>query len=341
MAGLFFMNDYNCGCAPEILARLTKENLSPHVGYGSDEITKEATQKILDAAGVPEGGVYFAAGGTQANSVVISHFLKTYQGVICAQTGHINCHEAGAIEAMGHKVLTLSEKDKVSAAALEAYLKAFYEDESYTAMVQPGMVYISHPTEYGSLYKLSEVEAIRAVCDAYGLPLYIDGARLGYALAAKENELTLQDLARLSDAFYIGGTKVGALLGEAIVFPKGMDKLFPTHAKRQGAMLAKGFVPAIQFAALFTDHLYERLGRHGIDMAMKLKKGLLEKGYALYIDSYTNQQFVILPEKVVQSLREKVDFEVWERKDEDTLVVRFVTSWSTKKEDVEKLLSLL
>lgn len=310
------MNDYNCGCAPEILARLTKENLTPHVGYGSDEITKEAAQKILDAAGVPEGGVYFAAGGTQANSIVISHFLKTYQGVICAQTGHINCHEAGAIEAMGHKVLTLPEKDKVSAAALETYLKAFYEDESYTAMVQPGMVYISHPTEYGSLYTLSEVEAIRAVCNTYGLPLYIDGARLGYALAAKENELTLQDLARLSDAFYIGGTKVGALLGEAIVFPKGMDKLF-------------------------TDHLYERLGRHGIDMAMELKKGLLEKGYALHIDSYTNQQFVILPEKVVQALRENVDFEVWERKDEDTLVVRFVTSWSTKKEDVEKLLSLL
>ena len=208
-------------------------------------------------------------------------------------------------------------------------------------MVQPGMVYISHPTEYGSLYTLSEVEAIRAVCNTYGLPLYIDGARLGYARAAKENELTLQDLARLSDAFYIGGTKVGALLGEAFVFPKGMDKLFPTHAMRQGAMLAKGFVPAIQFSELFTDHLYERLGRHGIDMAMELKKGLLEKGYALHIDSYTNQQFVILPEKVVQALRENVDFEVWERKDEDTLVVRFVTSWSAKKEDVEKLLSLL
>ena len=175
---------------------------------------------------------------------------------------------------MGHKVLTLPEKDKVSAAALETYLKAFYEDESYTAMVQPGMVYISHPTEYGSLYTLSEVEAIRAVCNTYGLPLYIDGARLGYALAAKGKRTDPAGTLRaLAMRFYIGGTKVGALLGKPSSFPKGMDKLFPTHAKRQGAMLAKGFVPAIQFSELFTDHLYERLGRHGIDMAMELKKG--------------------------------------------------------------------
>ena len=337
-----FQCDYEEGACPQILERLVETNLEQTIGYSEDEYCKQAREKIKKACDAPEADVHFLVGGTQTNYVVIRSILRPYQGVISAVTGHINVHETGAVEATGHKVLVLPSKDgKITASQVRAYYDVHWNDADHEHIVQPGMVYISHPTEYGSLYTLSEVEAIRAVCNTYGLPLYIDGARLGYALAAKENELTLQDLARLSDAFYIGGTKVGALLGEAIVFPKGMDKLFPTHAKRQGAMLAKGFVPAIQFSELFTDHLYERLGRHGIDMAMELKKGLLEKGYALHIDSYTNQQFVILPEKVVQALRENVDFEVWERKDEDTLVVRFVTSWSTKKEDVEKLLSLL
>ena len=337
-----FECDYAEGAHPKVLEALVKTNFEQSPGYGADSHCAHAQELIREACEDPLANVYFVTGGTPANVTVIASLLRPYQGCVCCKSGHINVHEAGAVEATGHKVIGLEGKDgKLSAETLRNYLESYWADPTHEHMVQPGMVYISHPTEYGSLYTLSEVEAIRAVCNTYGLPLYIDGARLGYALAAKENELTLQDLARLSDAFYIGGTKVGALLGEAIVFPKGMDKLFPTHAKRQGAMLAKGFVPAIQFSELFTDHLYERLGRHGIDMAMELKKGLLEKGYALHIDSYTNQQFVILPEKVVQALRENVDFEVWERKDEDTLVVRFVTSWSTKKEDVEKLLSLL
>ena len=339
---LRFECDYGEGAAPAVLELLQKTNFDQTPGYGEDEYCAKAAAQIKRLCAAPDADVHFFVGATQANLTVIAAALKPWQGVLCADSGHIHVHETGSIEATGHKCLALPGKNgKITARQIRKAVEEHRANASHEHEVQPGMVYISHPTEYGSLYTLSEVEAIRAVCNTYGLPLYIDGARLGYALAAKENELTLQDLARLSDAYYIGGTKVGALLGEAIVFPKGMDKLFPTHAKRQGAMLAKGFVPAIQFSELFTDHLYERLGRHGIDMAMELKKGLLEKGYALHIDSYTNQQFVILPEKVGQALRENVDFEVWERKDEDTLVVRFVTSWSTKKEDVEKLLSLL
>ena len=339
---LYFENDYCEGAHPAILQKLVETNFEKVSGYGTDPYCASAKEKIRAACACPEADVFFISGGTQANAVVIGSMLHRWEGVLAATTGHVAAHEAGAIEFTGHKVIGLPHTNgKLDAGTVEDWCRTFYADGNVDHLVFPGMVYISHPSEYGTLYTKAELEALSAVCHKYHMPLFMDGARLGYALAAKENELTLQDLARLSDAFYIGGTKVGALLGEAIVFPKGMDKLFPTHAKRQGAMLAKGFVPAIQFSELFTDHLYERLGRHGIDMAMELKKGLLEKGYALHIDSYTNQQFVILPEKVVQALRENVDFEVWERKDEDTLVVRFVTSWSTKKEDVEKLLSLL
>ncbi|MCH3949689.1 MAG: aminotransferase class I/II-fold pyridoxal phosphate-dependent enzyme [Acidaminococcus sp.] len=338
----FFANDYNCGCAPEVLDRLAKENMHPHLGYGNDEITKEAARKILEAAGAPGGNVYFSEGGTQANAIVISAYLKTYQGVIGAQSAHVNCHEAGSIEASGHKVLTMpSRSDKVDAAELEAYLEEFYAGDSYWQMVQPGMVYVSHPTEYGSLYTKKELEALRKVCDKYHLPLFLDGARLGYALAAKENDITLKDLGRLCDVFYVGGTKVGALFGEAIVFPKGMPDFFPTHARQRGAMPAKGFVTAEQFDTLFTDNLYVRLGQRGINLAMKLKKGLADKGYSFHIDSPTNQQFVILGNEQAKALHEKVDFENWERKDAEHMVVRFVTSWSTREEDVDTLLNLL
>ena len=342
MARLFFMNDYNCGCAPEILARLTKENLTPHVGYGSDEITKEAAQKILDAAGVPEGGVYFAAGGTQANSIVISHFLKTYQGVICAQTGHINCHEAGAIEAMGHKVLTLPEKDKVSAAALETYLKAFYEDESYTAMVQPGMVYISNPTEVGTLYNKEELTDISAACYELGLYLFVDGARMAYGLTSPANDLSLQDYAALCDVFYLGGTKCGALFGEAVVFTKGnTPKHFLTQIKQHGALLAKGWLLGLQFGTLFTDDLYQTISKNAIETAAVLKKGLAEKGYSFFMDSPTNQVFIVLSNEQLAALEGKAKFGFWEKYDDTHTVVRIATSWATRMEEVEQLLELM
>ncbi|MCH3950428.1 MAG: aminotransferase class I/II-fold pyridoxal phosphate-dependent enzyme [Acidaminococcus sp.] len=339
---LFFENDYNCGCAPEILKRLEKENWQPRVGYGCDDITQAAAAKILAATGTPDGDVYFAEGGTQTNATVIAAYLHTYDGVVAAETGHIACHEAGAVEASGHKVLTIpGQVDKISADALKDYLETFYAGESYTHMVQPGMVYISHPTEYGSLYTKKELEAIHTVCTAYHLPLFVDGARLGYALACKENDIALQDLGRLCDVFYVGGTKVGALFGEAIVFPKGMPAFFPTHAKQRGAMLAKGFVTAEQFDELFTNHLYVRLGQHGIDMAMKLKKGLADKGYQFHIDSPTNQQFIIVTDEQVKALHEKIYFENWEKKDANHTVIRFVTSWSTREEDVDALLKLM
>jgi threonine aldolase len=339
---LFFENDYNCGCAPEILRRLEKENNNPRVGYGNDDLTAAAAAKILKAVGKPAGEVYLAMGGTQTNATVISAFLRTYQGVVAAQTGHIGVHEAGAIEATGHKVLAVPNVvDKISPADLKAYLSAFYADENHTHMVQPGMVYISHPTEYGSLYSKKELEEIRQICTEYQLPLFVDGARLGYALAAPENEITLQDLGRLADVFYIGGTKVGALLGEAIVFPKGMPPFFPTHAKQHGSMLAKGFVTAAQFDELFTNDLYVRLGQHGIDMAMKLKKGLAAKGYGFHIDSPTNQQFIIVTNEQAKALHEKVFFEDWEKKDAAHMVIRFVTSWSTREEDVDALLQMM
>ena len=342
MARLFFMNDYNCGCAPEILARLTKENLTPHVGYGSDEITKEAAQKILDAAGVPEGGVYFAAGGTQANSIVISHFLKTYQGVICAQTGHINCHEAGAIEAMGHKVLTLPEKDKVSAAALETYLKAFYEDESYTAMVQPGMVYISNPTEVGTLYNKEELTDISAACYELGLYLFVDGARMAYGLTSPANDLSLQDYAALCDVFYLGGTKCGALFGEAVVFTKGnTPKHFLTQIKQHGALLAKGWLLGLQFGTLFTDDLYLRIAANANRQADRIREALRERGYTLTFEAPTNQVFVTLDHPTIERLQAHVRMGFMEKADNEHTVMRLCTSWATTDEQVDQLIALL
>ena len=342
MTKLFFENDYNCGCAPQILKRLEKENMHSRSGYGTDEITAAAAAKILARTGTPGGDVYFAEGGTQTNAIVISAYLKSYEGVVSAETGHVTCHEAGAIEATGHKVLPVpGEVDKLTAGALREYLKAFYAGSSCDHMVQPGMVYISHPTEYGSLYTLQELQDLRAVCDTYRLVLFVDGARLGYALAAPENEITLQDLGRLADVFYIGGTKLGALFGEAIVFPKGMPAFFPTHAKQHGAMLAKGFVTAEQFDELFTDDLYVKLGGHGIELAHRLKKGLTAKGCRFHLDSPTNQQFIVLPDNEVQSLHEKIAFEDWEKADAGHTVIRFVVSWSTREEDVDALIALL
>lgn len=340
---LFFANDYNCICHPKVLEKLGELSMVPRPGYGTDEGTALASKKILDACGIPEGGVYYCAGGTQANMICISWLLKEdYQGVVCARTGHIGCHEAGAIEATGHKVLLLpQEGDKVTAAGLKQYLTDFYGDGSWDHFVQPGMVYLSFPTEFGSLYTKQELTDIYGVCREYGMPLYIDGARLGYALASPACDITLKDLPSLCDLFYIGGTKVGALFGEAIVFPKGLPPLFHTHAKNKGALLAKTFACAAQFDALFTDDLYLKISAHAIDTAMKLKQGLLAKGYTLRIDSATNQQFVVLGNEAYERISEAAVCEKWEKKDEDHTVVRFATSWSTKEEDIDRLLALL
>ena len=339
---LHFDSDYMEGMSPEILQRLQEINFDKNAGYGTDEITESAREKVRAACDAKDADVYFLVGGTQTNATVIRSLLRPYQGVICAQTGHIATHEAGAIEAGGHKVLPLPQQEgKISAEEICRFLTAFYADETFEHMVNPGMVYISHPTEYGTLYTKTELEEISAVCREYGIPLYLDGARMAYGLAAEGTDVTLPVIAACCDAFYIGGTKCGAMIGEAVVFPKGAPKGFFTIIKQSGALLAKGWMAGIQFDTLFTDGLYFRNGQNAIHTAMLLKKGLLEKGYQLKLDSPTNQQFVVLENAKMEKLKEKVTFSFWENVDAEHTVIRFATSWATREEDIGKLLELL
>lgn len=340
---LNFASDYLEGAHPAILQRLMETNLLKTPGYGVDEISEAAREKIRKACEAPEAEVHFLVGGTQANATMIDAFLRGYQGVIAAETGHINVHESGAIEAGGHKVLGLPQKDgKVSADTIRSYLENFYADESYEHMVIPGMVYLSQPTEYGTLYTKAELTAIKEVCKKYNLPLYIDGARLAYALACPENDVTLLELAKLCDAFYIGGTKCGALFGEAVVIPKkgSIPHLFTT-IKQHGALLAKGRIASLQFDVMFTDGLYEKMGENGIRLADHIRQELLNKGYTLAFPSPTNQIFVLFEKKKVQELSDKVILSFWEDTDEEHSIMRICTSWATKAEDVEALLKVL
>ena len=340
---LSFANDYNVGAHPKILECLLETNLEQLPGYGADIYTERAKEKIRVACGCPEADVYLLAGGTQTNQVVISSLLRSYEGVISAAIGHINAHEAGAIEYSGHKVLALPAHDgKLCVDEVRQFLAAFYADENHTHMVFPGMVYLSYPTEYGTLYTKDELSALHAICREYEIPLYIDGARLGYGLASRACDLTLPEFASLCDVFYIGGTKVGALIGEAVVFsgipaPKNLDTL----VKQRGAMLAKGRVCGIQFDTLFTDGLYLEISRHAIDAAERLKNIFRRKAIPFYLDSPTNQQFVILENDRMTALRTQVEFSVWEPYDESHTVVRFATSWATTEEQLRALEGLL
>ena len=340
---LVFENDYSEGAHDKVLKRLLETNMEQLPGYGTDPYCASAAEKIRKACGCPEAEICFLTGGTQTNQIVISTMLKPYEGVIAAETGHVSSHEAGAIECSGHKVLVLPQEDgKISADALSGYLRSFYEDENHEHMVFPGMVYISHPTEYGTLYTKGELAELSAICAQYGIPLYMDGARLGYGLAAEGTDVTLRDVAEYCDVFYIGGTKAGALCGEAAVFTKGnMPPRFMTMVKQRGALLAKGRLLGVQFDALFTDGLYLEISRNAIVTADRLKQILKEKGYGFYIDSPTNQVFVILENGKMEQLKKDVVFSFWEKKDEDHTVVRFATSWATRMEDVEKLAALL
>ena len=338
-----FESDYITGAHPRILDALIRTNLEPQPGYGADKYTASAKNKILEACECPRGDVYFLGGGTQTNATVIAAMLNPYEGVISASTGHINAHESGAVEYTGHKVLPIPhENGKIPAKALSAYLKKFYGDESCEHMVYPGMVYISHPTEYGTLYSREELEAISAVCREYGMSLFLDGARLGFGLMSYETDVTLVDIARICDVFYIGGTKMGALCGEAVVFTKNnTPKHFVNVIKKHGALLAKGRLVGVQFDTLFTDNLYFEIGKHGIDMARKLKSIFAQKGYRFFMDSPTNQQFIILPNEQMNRLKENVSFSFWEEYDADHTVVRFATGWSTTDDDLSYLESLL
>ena len=334
-----FENDYNTGAHPEVLRRLLKTNGEAQTGYGGDRWCAAAAEKIRLACQSPEADVEFLVGGTQTNAVVIASLLRDWEGAVAAETGHIAAHEAGAVEYTGHKVLTLPQHEgKLAPSELEAFLASFHGDENREHMVWPGLVYISHPTEFGTLYTKGELAALHALCRSYGLKLYLDGARLACGLMCGEGELSLKDLAELCDAFTIGGTKCGALCGEAVVFPRhGRPPHFVNAVKKRGALLAKGRLLGVQFDALFTDDLYFRIGAHEAEAAEKLKAIFREKGIPLWLDSPTNQQFIELEDRQVEKLKEKIAFSFWEKTDEKHTVIRFVTGWSTTAEDLEAL----
>ena len=328
---LSFSCDYNEGAHPEILRRLTETNMQQEPGYGDDAFCTAAKEKIRAATGCPEADVFFLLGGTQANATIIDAMLRSYEGVVAVQTGHIAVHEAGAVELNGHKVLTLPPHEgKMYAEELDDYLTRFFADPTWPHMVRPGMVYISYPTEYGTLYSKAELDALYAVCRKFKMPLFVDGARLGYSLASMGCDIDLRQLAQLCDVFYIGGTKVGALCGEAVVFPNGnAPEQFFTIIKQHGALLAKGRLLGIQFDTLFTDNLYLRISRNAIDMAMQLKKVFSQNDIPFFLDSPTNQQFPILTKEQMETLKKKVAFEIWEPLPDGRIVTRFATSWAT------------
>ena len=340
---LYFQSDYIEGAHESLLKRLMETNLEPLSGYGEDKYCESAKEKIRAAVGYPDAAVSFLVGGTQTNSTIISAMLSNYHGVIATTDGHIFVHEAGAIEHSGHKVLTLpSHNGKMDADELADYLETFYADPTYEHCVIPGMVYISHPTEFGTLYSKAELQALDHVCAQYEIPLFLDGARLGYGLMSNQTDVTLKDIADTCDVFYIGGTKVGALCGEAVVFPGGkLPTHFTTTIKQQGALLAKGRVLGVQFDTLFTDDLYFKISKHAINMAEKLKDMFAKKGYSFYMDSPTNQQFIILENSKYEELKKEVCMSFWCKYDDNHTVVRFCTSWATTEGKLEELDKLL
>ncbi len=340
---LKFENDYCEAATPEILNKLLETTYVKAAGYGNDEFCESAKEKIKKEIGIPDAQIYFLAGGTQTNQVAIDSMLESYEGVVACETGHVNVHEAGAIEFSGHKVLTLpSHNGKMCAKELKELLVKFYKDESYEHMVFPGMVYISHPTELGTLYTKEELKSLHSVCEEYKIPLYLDGARLGYGLMAEGTDVTIKDVAELTDLFYIGGTKVGALYGEALVFTKNnMPKYFATIVKQHGAMAAKGRVLGVQFDTLFTDGLYYEISKNAIKTAERLKEALKEKDYEFLIDSPTNQIFVVATKEQLERLKGKVEYTTWEVIDDNKTAIRFVTSWATSMEDIEELIKIL
>ena len=333
-----FESDYNNGAHPEVMSHLLVTNGKQSQSYGFDEWSERARNKIRTACQCPDADIFFLVGGTQANATVIDGMLATYEGVIAVQTAHINVHESGTVEASGHKVITLpSHEGKMSATDLEAWLKAFHADPTLEHMVIPGMVYITFPTELGSVYSAKEIEDILGICRRYELRLFIDGARLGYGLASSECDFDLAWLSHHCDAFYIGGTKVGALCGEAVVFPRGnAPRHFMNIVKRHGALLAKSRLAGVQFDALFTDNLYLNIANHAIEMAIQMRQLFSDAGIPLR-DSSTNQQFIELSNQQMKHLMEHVLFETWAPIDDEHTLCRFVTSWATTDEDLASL----
>lgn len=338
---IYFNSDYTEGCHPAILERLAETNMEQTPGYGEDGYCAGAAKLIKETCGAPEAAVHFLVGGTQTNVTVIASALKHHQGVLTAATGHINVHETGALEACGHKCLALPSPDgKLTPEQVAAYVDAHYADESFEHTVQPKMVYISNPTELGTIYKKEELEKLYRVCREKGIYLFLDGARLGYGLACRENDMSLPDIARNTDVFYIGGTKVGALFGEAVVITNPELKTdFRYHIKQRGGMLAKGRLLGIQFETLFQENRYFEISAHAARLAEKLKDELTKTGVSFYVDSPTNQQFPILPDAMLEKLKENYTFSYQARVDETHSAVRFCTCWATKEEHVNALLN--
>ena len=339
----FFNNDYNEVCHPEIL-RAFSENAGVQMpGYSADTYCSEAAALIRHECEAPDAAVHFLVGGTQTNLTVIAASLRPHQGVIAAESGHINVHETGAIEATGHKVITLpSEDGKVDPLLAAKVIESQSLSMDAEHIVQPKMIYISNPTEYGTLYSLAELKELFALCQEKGLYLFVDGARMGYGLAAKGNDITLADYAKYTDAFYIGGTKVGAMFGEAVVISNpAIAEDFRYLIKQRGGMLAKGWLLGLQFKTLFQEGLYYKISAHADQMADKIRKTLSDLGYELYLPGTTNQVFVTLPDKLLQELGKEFTYATWEKADEDHTTVRFCTSWATNDENVDALCKAL
>lgn len=340
---LSFECDYNNGAAPKVLQALIDTNSTYVPGYGDDKYCLSAAEKIKAALGRPDAQVEFLVGGTQTNQTIIATTLKPYEGVVAASTGHVNTHEAGAIEYTGHKVITLPHQDgKIVPSELKALLEAYHNDGNKEAIVYPGMVYISHPTENGTLYTKSELKEIKGICETYDMPLFLDGARLAYGVMSRDTDVTFKDLGELTDIFYIGGTKCGALCGEAVVYTHGnRPPHFAAMKKQHGALLAKGRLLGVQYDALFTDDYYFELGKAAIDKAERLKDILKKKGYQFYFTSPTNQQFVVVDNKKMKELEKVVRFGFWEMVDSNHTAIRFCTSWATTDADLDELEKVL
>jgi threonine aldolase len=359
------------GPHPLILKRLMETNLVHSAGYGTDEFSESARAKIRKACNAPDADIHFLVGGTQANATVIKSILRPYQGVIAAETGHVNTHEAGAIEAGGHKVITLPHRNgKLNADSIERCIQGYWDDANHEHMVMPGLVYISQPTEFGTLYSLEELTKISEICHRCNVPLYVDGARLAYALACPKNDVTLPDLARLCDAFYIGGTKCGALFGEAVVLPRhDFIPHFFTLIKQNGALLAKGRIAGIQFETLFTEVsagsgkvsaegvsaavssgetssdetclLYEMVGQNAIAAADRIRAALVQKGYEISFECPTNQLFITVDDTQKERLEALLELSFWEKLPDGRTVLRICTSWATDQKDVDRLIEIL
>lgn len=335
-----FKNDYSEGAHPSILNALVKSNLEQTEGYGLDKYTEHGKNLIKTKMKKDDADIFFFSGGTQTNLTSLSAFLKPYEAIISADSGHILVHETGAIEATGHKVISVDNcvEGKLTTDLIKNVLDIHIDEH----MVMPKLVYISNPTELGSIYSKDEMISLSNFCRANDLIFYVDGARLGSALTSKENDLTLEDFGILTDAFYIGGTKNGALLGEALVINnKKLSAYYRFNMKQKGALLAKGRLLSIQFIELFTDDLYFKLGRHANDQAEKLGNGIKKLGYKFLTNSSTNQIFPILPNDVIQKLEKKFSFYIWQPMDENSSAIRLITSWATKDEPIDLFLKEL